>query len=97
MGTPIEPELKFIDRTWLDSAACKGASPDLFYPVGSTSVVDLEQIEQAKAVCRTCVAQIACLEYALATRQDDGIWGGKTEDERKILRKSRVLPRRSAS
>jgi WhiB family transcriptional regulator, redox-sensing transcriptional regulator len=28
-----------------------------------------------------------CLEFALATNQEAGVWGGHTEDERRRLRK----------
>ena len=28
-----------------------------------------------------------CLEFALATNQEAGVWGGTTEDERRRLRK----------
>ena len=49
--------------------------------------VRIEQIENAKAVCRQCDAQRDCLEFALATNQDSGIWGGTSEEERRKLRK----------
>ena len=29
-----------------------------------------------------------CLEFALATNQEAGVWGGTTEDERRALRKA---------
>ena len=45
------------------------------------------QIESAKRVCHNCDAQKACLEFALATNQESGVWGGTTEDERRKLRK----------
>jgi WhiB family redox-sensing transcriptional regulator len=57
----------------------------------------MTQIEQAKAVCRRCPVINACLEWALETKQDAGIWGGKTEDERKAIRRSRQRKYRSAS
>ena len=44
-------------------------------------------IENAKAVCRQCDAQSDCLDFALATNQDSGIWGGTSEEERRKLRK----------
>ncbi len=47
-----------------------------------------EQIEQAKAVCRECLAQSACLDFALVTNQDSGVWGGTSEEERRKLRKA---------
>ncbi len=78
------------DDSWRKDAACKGTDPDLFFPQGTTGSA-IEQIENAKAICRNCVAQLACLEFALATNQDSGIWGGTSEEERRKLRKSRKI------
>ena len=47
----------------------------------------LHKIENAKAVCRQCEAQTDCLEFAIATNQDSGIWGGTSEEERRQIRK----------
>jgi WhiB family redox-sensing transcriptional regulator len=67
----------------------------LFFPVGTTGPA-IEQIESAKAVCRQCEAQMACLEFALATNQESGIWGGTSEDERRKLRKAWLARQRRA-
>lgn len=72
------------EGTWRNKAACLGTDPNMFYPVGTTGPA-VEQIGNAKELCRSCVAQVACLEYALTTKQDDGIWGGATEAERRKI------------
>ena len=36
---------------------------------------------------RECEVKIDCLEYAIRTNQDSGVWGGTTEDERKSIRR----------
>ncbi len=72
---------------WRLNAACRDTDPDLFFPVGTTGPA-LDQIEAAKAVCRACDSQAACLEFALATNQESGIWGGTSEEERRKLRKA---------
>jgi WhiB family redox-sensing transcriptional regulator len=80
-------------------AICRGTDPNIFYPVSKggrhvQSTDDLE-IEVAKRICSSCPIQVECLEYALANRMDDGVWGGKSEEQRKrILRQRR---RRSAA
>lgn len=87
MAVPKEPHHESFDRdNWREYAACRNTDPDLFFPTG-TSGPALEQIEQAKAVCRTCMVQTICLEYALETNQDDGVWGGTSEEERRKLRR----------
>jgi WhiB family redox-sensing transcriptional regulator len=81
---------------WRDRAACRDTDPDLFFPVGTTGPA-IEQIESAKAVCRECEAQSACLEFALTTNQESGIWGGTSEEERRKLRKAWLARQRRAS
>src|ERR687891_677404 len=49
--------------------------------------LSIEQIETAKAVCRACDVQRDCLDYALTTNQDSGIWGGTSEEERRAIRR----------
>ena len=71
---------------WRRVAACRDTDPDLFFPVGTTGPA-IEQIENAKAVCRQCEAQTDCLEFAIATNQDSGIWGGLAEEERRMIRR----------
>jgi WhiB family redox-sensing transcriptional regulator len=81
---------------WRENAACRDTNPDLFFPVGTTGPA-IEQIEQAKAVCCQCEAQGACLEFALVTNQDSGVWGGTSEEERRKLRKAWLAGQRKAS
>ena len=60
---------------WRAKAACRDKDPELFFPVGNTGAA-YQQIEEAKAVCRTCKVIDACLKCALDTNQDYGVWGG---------------------
>lgn len=72
---------------WRLAAACRDTDPELFFPVGTTGAA-LEQIAAAKAVCTACPVCSDCLEFALMTNQDSGIWGGTSEEERRKLRKA---------
>ncbi|MBR2673033.1 MAG: WhiB family transcriptional regulator [Aeriscardovia sp.] len=81
---------------WRAQAACRDKDPELFFPVGNTGAA-LKQIEEAKAVCRTCPVIDQCLKWALDTNQDSGIWGGLTEDERRALKRHAMRARRSSS
>ena len=87
---PTEP----TESDWRKLAACRDTDPDLFFPVGTTGPA-IEQIENAKAVCATCDAQIPCLEFALTTNQDSGVWGGTSEEERRKLRRQWMARRRA--
>ena len=81
---------------WRPLAACIDEDPELFFPVGSTGPA-LEQVEEAKAICERCPVTQPCLEWALETHQDSGVWGGLSEDERRSVRRSRQRRRRLAS
>ncbi len=74
-----------MDLSWRLRGACRGLDPEIFY----TTTED-EGVERAKQVCSTCVVQQQSLEFALANRESEGIWGGATEKERRrILRQRR--------
>ncbi|MEJ7585573.1 MAG: WhiB family transcriptional regulator, partial [Acidimicrobiales bacterium] len=57
--------LTLASDEWRRRSACRDTDPELFFPVGTTGPA-IEQIQSAKAVCRSCEAQTECLEYALA-------------------------------
>jgi WhiB family transcriptional regulator, redox-sensing transcriptional regulator len=84
------------DDLWRDRAACRDMDPDLFFPIGSTGSA-LYQIDAAKTICRACAVREVCLEYALATNQEAGVWGGTSEEERRRLRKRWLARRRKVS
>jgi WhiB family transcriptional regulator, redox-sensing transcriptional regulator len=71
---------------WRTRSACLDSDPDVFFPIGSSGPA-LEQIETARRICGACAVSDECLEFALATNQEAGIWGGTTEEERRKLRK----------
>ncbi|MGI9032453.1 MAG: WhiB family transcriptional regulator [Acidimicrobiales bacterium] len=73
------------ESRWRDRAACRGRDPDVFFPVGSTGAA-VEETQVAKQLCGPCLVREECLQFALKTNQESGIWGGTTEDERRRLR-----------
>ena len=84
-----QDELKQNMQNWLHHGHCK-RRPDLnFTPEWSE---DVETVEAAlKAVCNTCPVQLLCLDHALRFPECAGVWGGKTEKERKALRHGEVV------
>jgi WhiB family redox-sensing transcriptional regulator len=71
---------------WTRDAACGGQTKEWFFSFDSS------EIEVAKAICTTCRARAECLEYAIDTKQEYGVWGGYTTEERRKL--GRRLSRR---
>lgn len=74
----FEPE-----DSWREQAACSGSDNELFFPVGE----DEEVVAPAKAICAACPVKEDCLQYALATNQTEGVWGGMSAPERRRLRR----------
>ena len=78
---------------WRELSACRDSDPNLFFPTGSTGPA-VDQIEVATAICDQCSVQEECLQYALETNQEAGVWGGYAEDDRRRLRKRWLAERR---
>lgn len=56
---------------------------------GKSETGRFRRIQEAKAICRQCPEIEACGEWAIATDQPFGVWGGMTERERKKIRSRR--------
>lgn len=68
------------DKTaWVEDALCAQTNPDAFYPEKGGST------REAKQVCLGCPVRSECLEYAMDRGERFGIWGGKSERERRKL------------
>lgn len=87
--------LSVADDTWRDHALCRDTDPELFFPIGTTGHAIVTQ-DHARRVCGDCLVKQECLDYALDTNQDSGIWGGLTEEERRVIRRKRAAAARSA-
>lgn len=69
---------------WKEQAACKGETYEIFFvPQGGN------HYGLAKSICGRCPVREECLEHALEHKEDAGVWGGLTEDERRALRNRR--------
>ena len=70
---------------WWGYASCPETDPEIFYPPRGASPAP------ARRVCMGCAVRAACLEYALSARISEGVWGGKTPQQRRaILRERRA-------
>lgn len=76
---------------WDIEASCQWIDPEVFFPDRPS-----DHAAAAKAICRGCPVRTPCLEFALDTRLDHGVWGGLTEHERRSLRRSRQRRARRA-
>ena len=99
----LEPRL----GQWMDLAACRGtvtsADEDIFFAPdldelggkrGTATRMAATRERQALAVCDGCPVQAECLAYAIATGQQHGVWGGKTQQELRRLVANTDRPKR---
>jgi len=92
-STTAPPSWQTTD--WRKSALCADeAATRLFFPVGVTGAAEV-QIQDAKTVCEGCPVVAECLSFAIETNQEYGIWGGKSEEERRVIRRAWRAERRA--
>jgi|HubBroStandDraft_1064217.scaffolds.fasta_scaffold09286_5 WhiB family redox-sensing transcriptional regulator len=77
--------LTLLDEWW-GAGACRDAEPELFFPISAHGGAGSD-IRRAKLICAACPVRSECLNYALRHRQEQGIWGGLTDEERRLLRR----------
>ena len=65
-------------QSWMRSAACADADPEIFFPT-----ISRQPATEAKQTCSGCPVQAECLEYSLVNQEEFGVWGGLTEKERR--------------
>lgn len=58
------------------------AWPDAFF----AEIENIGDIQMAKRLCKTCPVMIQCAEHAMRFNIPDGVWGGMSAGERKVLR-----------
>lgn len=73
--------LLLSEEGWWSQGACRDANLELFFS-DSTNLSS-----QAIAICNGCSVRHPCLEYALANKEDFGVWGGTTERKRRRLKR----------
>lgn len=66
----------------MQAGRCAGFDTAMFFPSDGVGVL------QAIQICRTCIVQERCLDYALENGITIGVWGGVSERGRQKLRRS---------
>lgn len=67
---------------WMENSNCLDADPETFFPVTQNDSF------AAKLICAECPVLAKCALMAIETREQYGVWGGLTEDERKSVRRN---------
>lgn len=88
----MNPSVVSPEAEWRELARCRSHPAVLFFGLDDLETPAERRIreEAAKRICAECQVRQECLEYALATKEPYGIWGGLTEVERKSRRHGRA-------
>lgn len=68
--------------SWMDQALCRQQNPEIFFNQRARSE------RRAKGICARCSVRTDCLELALKSESEFGVWGGLSGPERMVLRGS---------
>ena len=68
---------------WQEEGICQSVDPEAWFPEKGGNN------REAKAICLSCPVVDECLEYALSRGERFGIWGAKSERERRKLERER--------
>lgn len=74
-----------IGHDWRSRGACRSKPTRWFYPDATGQLMDIA-VADALATCALCPVLLDCRTWALA-HEDNGVWGGLTEEERRHLRR----------
>lgn len=72
-----------MNTEWMADGKCREYPAATFFPQDGVGVI------KAQRICATCPVAADCLEYALENHVDHGVWGGKSERERRRLQRAR--------
>lgn len=80
----LQPDLS---TEWQQHGLCRSGDAAVFFPPATFEhKPDREEREaKAKAICEDCPVRVECLDWALATREPHGVWGGYSETERRLM------------
>lgn len=73
------------DDDWQERALCPEVDPEMFFAEKGGST------KEAKKICGLCEVRQECLDYALDHDERFGVWGGKSERERRRIKRGTDL------
>jgi WhiB family redox-sensing transcriptional regulator len=74
---------------WQLHGECRSLEPEkaelFFHPWGERDPSRGRRDRAAKQICASCPVMMQCRDYALATREPYGVWGGLSEHDREEI------------
>ncbi|MDV6271516.1 WhiB family transcriptional regulator [Rhodococcus globerulus] len=78
---------------WRAFARCRTEDSAIFFPPdGERPTARTARERAAKQICRQCPVSVQCLDFALTTGQQHGVWGTTTPMERNKRPRARQSP-----
>lgn len=71
-----------ISTDFMKKAACKDLDTNFFF------AEDAKSVRKAEQFCQGCPVKTECLQYAIVTNINYGVWGGVNAKKRRKLRRS---------
>lgn len=89
--TDLQWENAHPDYKWLDKAKCRldGKETSFFFVRRGDRT--LERVAEVRAYCKPCPVTKECLEWALDAGCESGMFGGKTGQEIRKIRRQRKI------
>lgn len=72
------------EEAWMLDGKCLNADPERWFPTPGDSAA----IEYAVGLCITCPVRVRCLEFAISSGSEYGIWGATTEAQRRQIKEN---------
>jgi len=91
----------FAPEPWMSTAPCRGAAEVFFVDDGIDYPRAVAQrrvtYPEARRICATCPFTGPCLEYAISSHAEWGLWGGLDPVERRVIVRDRERARNRVS
>ena len=86
MAAPAQPPTTWSTE-WQRQGLCRAGDSSVFFPPAHFERKPEREAREARAktICARCPVREECLSWALAIREPHGVWGGRSESERKQL------------
>jgi WhiB family redox-sensing transcriptional regulator len=84
-GTPHGFDAPPPPGPWVADGACRGAGTSLWFAERG----DMATMRLAKATCDACPVRQPCGDYGLEHSSLNGMWGGLSERQRRLIRQQR--------
>jgi WhiB family redox-sensing transcriptional regulator len=83
--------VQYYGADWYTRIACADEDPEAFV---SSHTMSAAEVRYAKGICSGCCVRDKCLEFALE-HDTQGVYGGRSDDERRSLKRRNDRNRRS--